>query len=117
TLQGKVSDWDLTYNPAYLSRRVDNVSDYSYFVVAYDKLAQTVGSLSGYTYLKDSLGHDIDPTQVVHTADHYTKHSHELRVSSPASARLLGTVGAYYQRQTDEHMPHHRRHRLIPAAN
>ncbi|TMH75437.1 MAG: TonB-dependent receptor [Betaproteobacteria bacterium] len=87
TLQGKVSDWDLTYNPAYLSRRVDNISDYSYFVVAYDKLAQTVGSLSGYTYLKDSLGHDIDPTQVVHTADHYTKHSHERQQHA---VRLLG---------------------------
>jgi len=117
TLQGKVSDWDLTYNPAYLSRRVDNVSDYSYFVVAYDKLAQTVGSLSGYTYLKDSLGHDIDPTQVVHTADHYTKHSHELRVSSPASARLRGTVGAYYQRQTDGHIADYRVRGLSAAVN
>ena len=29
----------------------------------------------------------IDPTQIVHTADHYTKQSHELRVSSPAEYR------------------------------
>jgi iron complex outermembrane recepter protein len=117
TLQGKVSDWDLTYNPAYLSRRVDNVSDYSYFVVAYDKLAQTVASDSGYTYLKDSLGNDIDPTQTVHTSDHYTKQSHELRISSPAGARLRGTAGAYYQRQTDGHIADYRVHGLSAAVN
>jgi len=117
TLQGRVSDWDLTYNPAYLSRRVDNISDYSYFVVAYDRLAQTVGSLSGYSYLKDSLGHDIDPTQTVHTSDHYTKQSHELRISSPASARLRGTAGAYYQRQTDAHIADYRVHGLSAAVN
>lgn len=117
TLQGKVSDWDLSYNAAYLSRRVDNISDYSYFVVAYDKLAQTVGSDSGYTYLTDSLGRDIDPTQIVHTADHYIKQSHELRFSSPASARLRGTVGAYYQRQTDAHIADYRLHGLNYAVN
>ena len=116
TLQGKVSDWDLTYNGAYLSRRVDNISDYSYFTVAYDKLAQTVGSDAGYTYFKDSLGNDIDPTQTVHLADHYTKQSHEVRISSPASARLRGTVGAYYQRQTDGHIADYRVHGLSNAV-
>jgi len=117
TLQGKVSDWDLTYNGAYLSRRVDNISDYSYFTVAYDKLAQTVASDSGYTYLKDSLGHDIDPTQIVHTGDHYVKQGHELRISSPASARLRGTFGAYYQRQSDTHIADYRVYGLSAAVN
>jgi outer membrane receptor protein involved in Fe transport len=117
TLQGKVSDWDLTYNAAYLSRRVDNVSDYSYFTVAYDKLAQTVASDSGYTFLKDSLGHDIDPTQNVHIANHYTKQSHELRISSPASARLRGTVGAFYQHQTDSNIADYRVPGLSGAVN
>jgi iron complex outermembrane receptor protein len=117
TLQGKVSDWDLTYNPAYLSRRVDNVADYSYFTVAYDKLAQTVASDSGYTYLKDSLGHDIDPTQIYHANDHYIKQSHELRLSSPSSARLRGTIGAYYQRQSDNHVADYRIHGLSSAVN
>ncbi len=117
TLQGKLSDWDLTYNPAYLSRRVDNISDYSYFAVAYDRLAQTTASDSGYTYLKDSLGHDINPNQVVHTSDHYTKQSHELRISSPAGARLRGTFGAYYQRQTDAHIADYRVAGLSGAVN
>lgn len=116
TLQGKVSDWDLTYNGAYLSRHVDNVSDYSYFTVAYDKLAETVGSDAGYTYFKDSLGHDINPTQTVHVGNHYIKQSHELRISSPASYRLRGTIGAYYQRQSDHNIADYQIHGLGSAA-
>jgi len=110
TLQGKVSDWDLSYNGSYLSRRVDNVSDYSYFVVGYD-------SYVGYTYLKDSLGRDIDPTQLVHTYDQYLKQSHELRFSSPADRRLRLTTGAYFQRQIDRHVADYRVLGLANAVN
>ncbi len=116
TLQGKVSDWDLTYNGAYLSRRVDNIADYSYFVVAYDALAASP-SYAGYTYLKDSLGRDIDPTQIVHTYDHYLKQSHELRVSSPADRRWRMTAGAYMQRQIDQHIADYRVAGLSTAVN
>jgi outer membrane receptor protein involved in Fe transport len=110
TLQGKVSDWDLSYNAAYLSRRVDNVSDYSYFVVGYD-------SYVGYTYMKDSMGRDIDPTQTVHTFDQYLKQSHELRFTSPADRRLRMTAGAYVQRQIDKHIADYRVAGLASAVN
>jgi len=110
TLQGKVSDWDLTYNGAYLSRRVDNVSDYSYFVVGYDAYV-------GYTFLRDSLQRDIDPTQTVHTFDQYLKQSHELRFSSPADRRLRMTAGAYMQRQIDKHIADYRVAGLANAVN
>ena len=117
TLQGKVSDWDMTYNGAYLSRRVDNILDYSYFSVAYDIKAQTLGgSYAGYTYLKDSLGHDIDPTQSVHTYDQYLKQSHELRFNSPADRRWRMTAGAYMQRQIDRHIADYRIPGLANAA-
>ena len=109
TLQGKISDWDLTYNGAVLGRRVDNISDYSYFTVAYDQYAaNSPASYAGYTYLKDSLGNNIDPTQIVHTNDHYTKQSHEIRLSSPANRPLRATLGAYAQRQTDTHVADYR---------
>jgi iron complex outermembrane recepter protein len=117
TLQGKVSDWDMTYNGAYLSRRVDNILDYSYFTVAYDTKAATLGgSYAGYTYLKDSLGHDIDPTQSVHTFDQYLKQSHELRFSSPADRRWRMTAGGYLQRQIDRHVADYRITGLASAA-
>jgi outer membrane receptor protein involved in Fe transport len=117
TLQGKVSDWDLTYNGAYLSRRVDNVLDYSYFTVAYDQFTVSApASYAGYTYLKDSLGRDIDPTQIVHTFDQYLKQSHELRFSSPADRRWRMTTGAYMQRQIDKHIADYRIRGLASAA-
>ena len=118
TLQGKVSDWDLTYNGAYLSRRVDNIADYSYFSVAYDAIAGMPGSAYvGYTYLKDSLGRDIDPTQIVHTFDQYLKQSHEVRINSPAGNRWRVTAGGYLQRQIDKHIADYRIQGLQNAVN
>ncbi|UAK26680.1 TonB-dependent receptor [Sphingomonas nostoxanthinifaciens] len=95
TLQGKVSDWDVTYSGSYFQRTVDQVQDYSYFSVAYD-------SYTDYNYYKDAAGNDLDPTQIIHGHDRYTKQSHELRISSPADYRLRLTAGAFMQRQTDQ---------------
>ena len=36
TVQGKLSDWDITYSGGYFERKTDNLSDYSYYTVAYD---------------------------------------------------------------------------------
>ena len=110
TIQGKLSDWDVTYSGSYMRRTVDTIADYSYFSVAYDTFGdQTLfpdsyGSYAGYNYLKDSLGNDIDPSQYQHTNDHYTKQSHELRISSPADKRLRMTAGLFFQRQTDHNV-------------
>jgi outer membrane receptor protein involved in Fe transport len=118
TIQGKLSDWDVTYSGSYMRRTVDTISDYSYFSVAYDKLgdktlnpcdpltpsASCYSSYAGYNYLKDSLGNDIDPSQYQHNNDLYTKESHELRISSPADKRLRMTAGLFYQRQTDHNV-------------
>ncbi|HEX7819624.1 MAG TPA: TonB-dependent receptor [Sphingobium sp.] len=102
TIQGKLSDWDVTYSGSYFERWVDNVTDYSYFSVAYDNLAtDSPNDYANYTYLKDALGNDIDPTQTIHGNDKYSKMSHELRVSSPSDKRLRLTAGMFWQRQTD----------------
>jgi len=95
TVQGKISDWDLTYSGSYLHRTVDNTADYSYFSVAYDTYAD-------YNYLVDAAGHDIDPTQTIHGFDKYKKMAHELRISSPAHNRFRVTAGLFYQRQADD---------------
>jgi outer membrane receptor protein involved in Fe transport len=98
TIQGKLGNWDVTYAGSYYDRRVDTFADYSYFSVAYDRM------YADYTDFVDSLGHAIDPTQVIHTHDKYTKMSHELRISSPASDRLRLTAGLFLQRQTNRHI-------------
>ena len=99
TLQGKISDWDVTYNGSYFHRKADIHADYSYFTTVYDGL-----SIPGYTYFTDSSGKAIDPTQTYHQNDVYTKMSHEFRVSSPASNPWKLTAGLYWQRQTNEHI-------------
>jgi iron complex outermembrane receptor protein len=41
------------------------------------------------------------PVQYTENRDKYTKMSQEIRLSSPADLRLRGTLGLFYQRQTD----------------
>ena len=36
TVEGKISNWDLTYTGGYFSRQVDNLVDYSQYSIAYD---------------------------------------------------------------------------------
>jgi outer membrane receptor protein involved in Fe transport len=95
TIEGKLSDWDIVYSGGYFERKVDNLSDYSYYSVAYD----TYGYYA--TYFKDQAGNFIDPTQSSILGDRYTKQTHELRVSSPAEDRFRLTAGLFFQRQTD----------------
>ena len=97
TVQGKLSNWDVTYAGSYFQRTIDNTQDYSYFSVAYD-------SIPNYNYYKDAAGHDLDPTQIYHAHDRYTKMSHELRISSPKDEPLRLTAGLYMQRQSDKHV-------------
>jgi iron complex outermembrane recepter protein len=93
-VQGKISDWDVTYTGAYFNRVIEQTADYSYFSVAYD-------SYVDYNYLKDSLGRDINPTQIYHTQSRDNQTSHELRVISPANERLRVTAGLFFQKIWD----------------
>ncbi len=105
TVQGKLSNWDVTYSGSYFHRTVDNVADYSYFTVAYD-------TYPDYNYLLDAAGNDIDPTQSVRGFDKYTKMAHELRISSPAEDRLRITAGVFMQRQVDDRIAEY----IIPGV-
>ena len=96
TIEGKLGNWDVTYAGGYFDRRVDNQADYSEYTVAYDNMAG-----SYYTYFSTASGGFLDPTQVFHGHDNYTKQSHELRVASPATDSFRLVAGMFYQRQTD----------------
>ena len=98
TVEGKISDFDFMATGGYFSRKVDNLVDYSQYSIAYDYC------LSGncYTNYPDGKGGIIDPTQYTANHDTYTKTSFESRISTPTNWRLRGTLGAFYQRQTDD---------------
>jgi iron complex outermembrane recepter protein len=93
TLQGKIGNWDLTYAGAYLKRDDKTESDYADYSFFYD-------TCCGYgAYMYDNAGALIDPSQFINGSDHYTKQSHELRVSSPSENRWRLTAGAFYEDQ------------------
>ena len=91
TIEGKISDFDLTYAGSYLERRVDSQSDYTDYTVYYDNYSK---------YILDNAGHPINPSQRITGHDRFSKMSHELRISSPTDKRLRLIAGAFYQRQT-----------------
>lgn len=95
TVQGKVSNLELTYAGAYLKRDdVTNLdySDYSYF---YDVLYGSGGSWYG-----DDGVPLANPSQYIQGADHYTKQSHEIRIASPQDNRVRFVGGLFFQRQS-----------------
>ena len=94
TLQGKLSNFDLTYAGAYLKRNDITHTDYSDYSLAYDI------SIPSYTSpMVDNSGAQIAPTQQIWGKDRYSKQSHELRLSSPADWRVRFIAGLFYQRQ------------------
>jgi outer membrane receptor protein involved in Fe transport len=96
TVQGKLGDWDITYSGGYFERKTDNLSDYSYYTVAYDSYGYYA------TYFPKAAGGFLDPTQSSVLADKYTKLTQEFRVSSPSDKSLRLTAGMFLQHQTDK---------------
>lgn len=94
TIEGKIGSWDLTYAGAYLKRKVVGASDYSDYSYFYD-------ALSGYgAYFYDNNDVLVNPNQYIQSTDRFSKQSHELRVASPADARIRFVGGLFYQRQS-----------------
>ena len=93
TIQGKISDFDILYSGGYMDRRIDTQSDYTDYSYFYDKLF-------GYAaYFTNNSGNYIDPTQAIIGKDHFTKDSHELRISSPQGNKFRFVAGLFYQDQ------------------
>ena len=91
TIEGKIGNLDTTFAGAFMDRKVKSQLDYSDYSYFYDSY---YGSL-----ITDNNGNLIDPTQVIHGRDHFTKESAELRVASPAEDRLRFVAGLFYERQ------------------
>jgi outer membrane receptor protein involved in Fe transport len=93
TIQGKIADFDVVYSGGYMDRKIDSSSDYTDYAYFYDK------QFGSSTYFHDNAGHPIDPTQQIIGHDHFTKDSHELRISSPQQNRFRFVAGLFYQAQ------------------
>lgn len=103
TIEGKIANFDLTYSGNYLSRDVDGSFDYSDYSYWYDNL-YTTGYFAG--LFLDNNDVRVNPAQSFENNDHYTKQSHELRISSPQDKRLRALVGYFWQHQYHDFEQH-----------
>jgi iron complex outermembrane receptor protein len=94
TVEGKIGNFDLTYAGAYLTRNTHEQSDYTDYSLYYDN---AYGK-----YFVDNAGALINPAQTIIGRDHYTKYSHELRVSTPKDNRFRFVGGLFLERQVHE---------------
>jgi iron complex outermembrane recepter protein len=96
TVEGKISNFDIVYTGAYLTRNTHEQSDYTDYSLYYDR------AFGSGAYFVDNAGNLINPAQTIIGRDHYTKTSHELRVSTPKDFPLRFVGGLFLERQVHE---------------
>jgi outer membrane receptor protein involved in Fe transport len=94
TVEGKISNFDLTYAGGFIRRNDVTHSDYTDYTVGYAVYYQQP---RGYFY--DNAGNAINPTQEIQGRDGYKMFSHELRVQTPRDLPVRATVGGFIQHQ------------------
>jgi iron complex outermembrane recepter protein len=99
TIEGHISDFDVTYAGGFLHRNSTQHSDYADYTLAYE-LNHTYGP----KYFTDNAGNAISPTQQITDTDGYKMSSHELRITTPQSLPVRATVGAFTELQTDAYI-------------
>ncbi|HEY2682368.1 MAG TPA: TonB-dependent receptor [Steroidobacteraceae bacterium] len=93
TVNGKISDLEVTYASGYMKRTTHSIADYSDYSEFYDKLYQ-YGQ-----YWHDNAGAPIDPQELVVSRGSFEKWSHELRIQTPQDWVVHATLGGFIQRQ------------------
>ncbi len=95
TVAGKLGKYDVVYSGSEFTRKVNSRSDYTDYSVFYD------GAYGSGANWNDGNGVPLaNPSQEIVGTDHYTKESHELRISSPSTDRFRIIAGLFEQRQT-----------------
>jgi iron complex outermembrane recepter protein len=97
TIEGKISDFDLTYAGGFVHRTSIVESDYNDYSMGY-----AIAYTRGPTYFTDNAGHPINPAQQIIDSDNYLMWSDEVRVTTPLSYPVHATFGAFTQRQSDD---------------
>jgi iron complex outermembrane recepter protein len=97
TVEGHLSNFDITYAAGYLNRKDHTPTDYSDYTLLYDQHTTYM------TYLQSGLhppaGFGTNITQSILGTDEYRKLSQELRVATPKDNRLRFIGGLFYNRQ------------------
>ena len=94
TIQGKIGNLALTYAGGFFVRDDVARSDYTDYSIFYDAI---YGSGANW---QNAAGSPLrTPLQEINGKDHYTKESNEVRLQSPADARLRFTLGAFQEIQ------------------
>ena len=119
TIEGKVSDFDITWASGWFVRNQHILSDYSDYTYFYDKFFASGCNWvtqAGANYLAANpaahgncyagtpypAGDFTEPQEYVITNGHYTKWSQELRVTTPQEYPLKAIAGVFAQRQVHE---------------
>lgn len=119
TIEGKVSDFDITYAGGWFVRETHSLSDYSDYSYYYDKFFASGCNWvtqAGANYLAANpaahgncyggtpypAGDFTEPQEYVITNGHFTKWSHELRLTTPQDYPVKGIVGLFAERQVHE---------------
>jgi iron complex outermembrane recepter protein len=101
TIQGKISNLDLTYSGAYMRRTIQSVVDYSDYSFAYDTAYANNPSYFGDLF-ENNAGQLISPAQKLVSYDLLSYHTHELRLASQKDAPLRFVLGLFYEVQGDD---------------
>lgn len=119
TVEGKVSDFDITYAGGWFVRETHTLSDYSDYSYYYDKFfasgcnwvtqaganylaANPAAHGNCYSGTPYPAGDFTNPQEYVITNGHFTKWSHELRLATPQDYPVKGIVGLFAERQVHE---------------
>ena len=93
TLEGKISNFDITFASGYLKRDDHTPADYTDYSFLYDKQTTYIA------YFTNDAGALIDPSQHIEGRDHYRKFSNELRITTPKDSPLRFVGGLFTERQ------------------
>ena len=96
TVEGHVSNFDITYAAGYLNRNDHTSTDYSDYTLLYDKNTTYMSYLQPPNITGNKL---INSSQYILGTDQYRKLSQELRVATPKENRLRFIGGLFYERQ------------------
>jgi len=91
TINGKIGDFKLVYSGGYLSRRIEQVNDYTnYTRGVFADYYQCYGLYAGSPTC-------FAPNAYWKETETNTHQSHEFRISTPDDKRIRGLVGAFYE--------------------